>query len=135
MKDEHGEPWFVAAGVCKALLIKNTSDALSRLDADEKGIALVDTLGGRQEMFTVNESGLYSMIIGSGKQETVGQTLRIVGWHRDRDALVIYLSRHDSFTVPASAMQYRVVERANVGTPLSACPLPPCEGRRTSPAS
>jgi prophage antirepressor-like protein len=62
-------PHFVAADVCAVLDIKNISDALSRLDDDEKGIALIDTLGGVQEMLTVNESGLYSLIFSSRKAE------------------------------------------------------------------
>lgn len=64
-----GEPWFVAADVCKALEIKNNRDAMERLDADEKGVALTDTLGGKQEMSIVNEPGLYSLVLGSRKPE------------------------------------------------------------------
>lgn len=30
------EPWFVAADVCKALEIGNPTDAMRRLDADER---------------------------------------------------------------------------------------------------
>lgn len=56
-------PWFVAMDVCNALQIKNSRDALARLDPDEKGVALTDTLGGRQEVATVNESGLYYLIM------------------------------------------------------------------------
>lgn len=33
-----GEPWFVAADVCKALELGNPSMTVERLDADEKGI-------------------------------------------------------------------------------------------------
>ena len=43
--------------------------ALSRLDDDEKGISLTDTLGGKQEMTIVNEPGLYSLVLGSRKPE------------------------------------------------------------------
>lgn len=64
-----GEPWFVAVDVCRALEISNNRDALSRLDADEKGVALTDTLGGKQEMTIVNEPGLYSLVLGSRKPE------------------------------------------------------------------
>ena len=64
-----GEPWFVAADVCRALDIKNSRDAIARLDDDEKGVALTDTLGGKQEMSTVNESGLYALVLGSRKPE------------------------------------------------------------------
>lgn len=65
-----GEPWFVAADVCKALEIANNRDALSRLDPDEKDVALTDTLGGSQSMSIVNEPGLYSLVLGSRKPET-----------------------------------------------------------------
>lgn len=34
MKDD--EPWFVAADVCRALDVGNPSQALTRLDEDEK---------------------------------------------------------------------------------------------------
>lgn len=34
------EPWFVAVDVCRALEIGNSSQAISRLDADEKMITL-----------------------------------------------------------------------------------------------
>lgn len=63
------EPWFVATDVCKALDVKNNRDALTRIDDDEKGVALTDTLGGAQEVTVVNESGLYSLILGSRKPE------------------------------------------------------------------
>lgn len=42
-----GEPWFVAADVCKALELGNPSMTVERLDADEKGISSIDTLGGK----------------------------------------------------------------------------------------
>lgn len=67
--ERNGEPWFVAADVCRALDISNNRDALNRLDADEKDVALIDTLGGQQEMSIVNEPGLYSLVLGSRKQE------------------------------------------------------------------
>lgn len=62
-------PWWVASDVCAALDIGNTSMALARLDDDEKGISSTDTLGGKQEISIVNESGLYSLILGSRKPE------------------------------------------------------------------
>jgi len=63
------EPWFVAADVCRALEISNNRDALSRLDDDEKGVALTDTPGGQQEMSVINEPGLYTLVLGSRKPE------------------------------------------------------------------
>lgn len=64
-----GEPWFVAADVCKALELGNPSMTVDRLDADEKGISSIDTLGGKQRMAIINEPGLYSVILRSRKPE------------------------------------------------------------------
>lgn len=63
------EPWFVAKDVCECLAISKHRDAISRLDADERGSLKVDTLGGKQEMATVNEYGLYSLVLSSRKPE------------------------------------------------------------------
>ncbi len=64
-----GEPWFIAADVCKALDIGNSRMALSRLEVDEKGVSSIDTLGGTQKMQRINEAGLYSLILTSRKPE------------------------------------------------------------------
>lgn len=57
----NGEPWFVASDICDALDITNSRDAINRLDDDEKGVVLTDTLGGVQNLNTVNEArSLYS---------------------------------------------------------------------------
>lgn len=62
-----GEPWFVAADVCRALDVDST--ATRRLDDDEKGLHSTQTLGGEQNMTIVNEPGLYSLVLGSRKPE------------------------------------------------------------------
>lgn len=66
-QEKDGKIWFVAADVCKVLDIKNSRDALSGLEGDEKGVAITDTLGGRQQVATINESGLYALIFRSRK--------------------------------------------------------------------
>ena len=66
---QNGEPWFVAADVCKALDIENNRKATNRLDDDEKGVTSSDTLGGKQKLTIVNEAGLYSLVLGSRKPE------------------------------------------------------------------
>lgn len=43
--------------------------ALERLDDDEKGVNSIHTPGGVQEMTTVNEPGLYALVLGSRKAE------------------------------------------------------------------
>lgn len=48
--DEKGEPWFAATDVCKIIGIQNPSDAITRLEDDEKdGIDLVGAIGRSQK--------------------------------------------------------------------------------------
>lgn len=65
----YDQPWFVAKDVCDVLDISKYRDAVSRLDQDERESVIVDTLGGKQEMTAINESGLYSLIMTSRKPE------------------------------------------------------------------
>lgn len=66
---QDGNPWFVAADVCAVLGVKNHRDSLMHLDDDEKGVVLNDTLGGKQQVSVVNESGLYALVLRSRKPE------------------------------------------------------------------
>ena len=65
--DAQGEPWFVAADVLSTISLDRK--ALERLDDDEKGVNSIHTPGGIQEMTTVNEPGLYALVLGSRKAE------------------------------------------------------------------
>lgn len=67
--DADDEPWFVAKDVCNILGLGDTSRAVEPLDDDEKGTTNIRTLGGPQEMLTVSESGLYSLVFRSRKPE------------------------------------------------------------------
>lgn len=65
-----GEPWFVAADVCRALEVKNGRDAVARLDDDEKNtVGLTDGNRGNPNITIINEPGLYSLVLGSRKPE------------------------------------------------------------------
>ena len=64
-----GEPWFVAADVCRALDVGNISQAVSRLEEDEIHIILNDTNRGKRSMAVVSEPGLYALVLGSRKPE------------------------------------------------------------------
>jgi prophage antirepressor-like protein len=64
-----GDPWWVLSDVCRVLGVENSRDVAKRLDVDQKGVDLTDTLGGCQKMTTINESGLYSVIFRSDKPE------------------------------------------------------------------
>lgn len=106
----NGAPWFVAADVCRALDIANSRDAVKRLDDDERGVVSTDTLGGVQEMTVVNESGLYSIVLGSRKPEAkqfkrwitheVIPTIRKTGGYVNNDDLFVntYLPNADDTT-------------------------------------
>lgn len=59
----NGEPWFVAADVCKALDIADNRAAVRKLDDDEKGGYSLPTPGGVQSVGIVSESGLYTLIL------------------------------------------------------------------------
>lgn len=63
------EPWFVAKDVCEVLGLSKYRDAISKLDPDEGRPVEVDTLGGRQKMAAINESGLYALVLQSRKPE------------------------------------------------------------------
>ncbi len=67
-----GEPWFVAADVCRALEIDPTSTR--RLDEDEKAaLRLTQTSSNgvtqERDVTIVNEPGLYVLVLGSRKPE------------------------------------------------------------------
>jgi prophage antirepressor-like protein len=64
-----GSRWFVAKDGCDVLGITNYRDATTRLDEDERGSVLLDTLGGQQKVSAVSESGLYALIFQSRKAE------------------------------------------------------------------
>ena len=58
--------FFAAKDVCEVLEIRNVTQAIQRLDEDERSMFNI----GRQGMTNfVNETGLYSLILGSRKQE------------------------------------------------------------------
>lgn len=66
---EAGDPWFVAQDVSTALQYSEASAMTRTLDDDEKGLQTVQTPGGKQELVTINESGLYSAIFRSRRPE------------------------------------------------------------------
>lgn len=65
-----GDPWFVAADVCKALGYSHTPHALRTLDADEKNtVRLADGNRSNPNGTSINESGLYALILKSERPE------------------------------------------------------------------
>ncbi|WEH93049.1 BRO family protein [Acinetobacter soli] len=68
LKDD-GEIWFVASDVATVLDYSVASAMIRHLDEDEKGVSIVHTLGGEQEVSIISESGLYSATLKSRKTE------------------------------------------------------------------
>ena len=69
---QNSEPWFVLTDLCRALGIRNSRDAASRLDAEDKGVAPADTLGGRQSVTIVSEPGALQIILRSDAAAEAG---------------------------------------------------------------
>lgn len=66
----NGEPWFIAADVCRALDLDQVTNAVRRLDDDEQALISIKGISrGNDEVRIVSESGLYSLILGSRKPE------------------------------------------------------------------
>lgn len=58
--------YFVGKDVAKALGFTNPRDAIATHVFDEdKGVDTIDTLGGKQSMTVINESGVYALVFGS----------------------------------------------------------------------
>ena len=68
-KTLEGEPWFVAADVCRALGLGNSSDVIKRLDEDERTLVSIEGASNGLPVNAVNEPGLYALILGSRKPE------------------------------------------------------------------
>lgn len=66
---KNGEPWFLAKDICDILEIGNPSQAISRLDLDEKDTIILNEGIGNPEKSIVSESGMYALVLGSRKQE------------------------------------------------------------------
>lgn len=62
----NGEPYFVGKDVAEILGYKETAKAIrTKVDHDDKGVSVLDTPGGKQEIIVINESGVYSLVFSS----------------------------------------------------------------------
>lgn len=65
-----GEPWFVAADVCRALELGQVTNSIRRLDEDEKALNTIKGISrGNDQVSIINEPGLYSLVLTSRKPE------------------------------------------------------------------
>ena len=62
----NNEPWFVGKDVAVALGYKDTSDALKKhVDTEDKLTRRFADSGQSREMYIINESGVYSLVLSS----------------------------------------------------------------------
>lgn len=89
--DEHVATYIEANG----RIIELVSDLVSPLDP-----------GTGEIVYTAYEA---DDLVTPANAETVGNTLRVIGWRRAGDRIVIYQTPTKTFEYPVSAMKYRIV--------------------------
>lgn len=62
-----GTPWWVLADLCRGLGIANTTNTYNRLEPLQRDLRTINTPGGDQRVYVVNEAGMYSVILLSRK--------------------------------------------------------------------
>ena len=95
--EKSGEPWFVAADVCKVLDLSNSRMVLARLDDDEKGVISTDTPGGMQELKADKEqiaelrpkADYFDALVDRNTLTGIRETAKVLGWKQK--AFVKYL--------------------------------------------
>ena len=82
--ERDGEWWAVAKDVSVALNYSQVTNMLRKVRAKEKGLHLMNTLGGSQEISVITEKGIYAVIMRSRRKEAedfqdwVFETLKIL---------------------------------------------------------
>ena len=67
--NKDGEAWFVASEISAMFGYRDAANLTRILDDDEKGTHNVSTLGGKQDVSVINESGFYHAAFKSRKAE------------------------------------------------------------------
>lgn len=107
------EPWFMGRDVCKALgYVNNRKALMDHIDEEDKkdGVTIRDSIGRMQKGIVINESGLYSLILGSKLESAkdfkrwvtseILPTIRKTGGYVNNDEMFIntYLPNADEQT-------------------------------------
>ena len=121
------EPWFVGKDVAEALKYNEPNKAISRhIDEDDRmKYPIIDNLGRKQESWIINESGLYSLIIGSklpnAKRFKRWVTSKVLPQIRKTGGYIPYGPEDDDMTIMAKALQIsqRTIERKDAALKLA----------------
>lgn len=65
-----GDPWFVAADVCRALGVQNVTQVVDRLDEDERAMFFIAPTA--PQAWIISEGGLYTLVLRSHGATTPG---------------------------------------------------------------
>lgn len=95
--DANRSTWWILQDVAQPLGYRDAHNAARILDDDEKGTHIVSTLGGIQDILTVNEPGIYHLAISSRRPE--GKLFRHWVFHD----ILPTLRRTGSYTVSTAA--------------------------------
>ena len=60
-------PFFVVKDICDMLELSNVTNAIRNIPDKWKSVNIIKTKSGNQNMITLNESGLYKLIMRSNK--------------------------------------------------------------------
>lgn len=79
-----GEPWFVVADICDYFQVANRNRVMQAVDPEDKGGTRIDTPGGQQNVATINESGLYTVLFALQPQQSRGVDPQVVAERMER---------------------------------------------------
>lgn len=103
------EYWFVAKDVCDVLSLADASQAVDRLDDDEKLTRIIYGSGQGRQMWLVNESGLYNLIFQSRKPEAKAFRKWVTS------EVLPALRKNGTYSMPASGENYNTVNSHQEG--------------------
>lgn len=110
----NGEIMFVGKDVAEILGYSNPRKAIiDHIDEEDKGVTKCDTLGGKQDLTMINESGLYSLILSSkmpnAKKFKRWVTSEVLPTIRRTGGYIPISSNEDELTIMAKA--HKILER------------------------
>lgn len=126
--DENEQYWFAGIDVCNILGLENPTQTVESLDDDEKKLDyVIDSSGQQRKTWTINEFGLYSLVLKSRKPEAkefkrwitheVLPAIRKAGRYtteqeRDREEAILKMTgKLRSLTVEKEELQRRLNEK------------------------
>ena len=129
--DESEQYWFAGIDVCNILGLENPTQSVESLDEDEKKLDyILDSSGQQRKTWTINEFGLYSLVLKSRKPEAreskrwitheVLPAIRKAGRYttdqeRDREEAILKMTgKLRSLTVEKEELQRKLNEKRKI---------------------